>query len=346
MPSLNPRLASLSREQYLDLSTPNKLEYFDSIVVKHPRMTASLADLITLSDRHAGSDIVLLIGPTGVGKSATVSASVDALNRKFAAKMLEDSSIIPVICVEAPASGEQAFSWRIQYTNFLEALSEPLINRKITTEVEDGKWRIANSSGRSTVAALRTSTQRTLKNRDTRVVIVDEAVHLLANTTKEKLKSHMNALKSLSNVRGVTLVLVGSYDLYELLTLSGQLARRSQILHMNRYLTGVASDEAAFRKALHTLQMRLPLKEVPDLSPFSSVLQSTCIGCVGTLKDTLTRALCLSLENNGAWKPDYLRRALLSERQVASILEETLEGEKSLGSAAYGSRSINDLALA
>ena len=344
MTSSKLHLRQLTRDQALDLTLPDKLEYFHHIVVKHPRMTHVLGELLPLSGRYAGTDIVLLIGPTGVGKSSTVAAAESAIKAKFNAEMQADSGLVPVVSIEAPASGEQKFSWRILYTKLLDGLSEPLINRKSVTYVEEGRWRMNTTSGGSTVAALRLATEKALEHRGTRVVVIDEAAHLLTSCRESQLASHMNALKSLSNVGGVTLVLVGSYDLFRLLTLSGQLARRSAVLHMQRY-SNTKDDRTSFRRALRTLQNRLPIKDIPDLDPFSDQLQETCVGGIGVLKDTMTRALSLTLENGGKWRHDYLIRALLSKRQVASILEETLDGEKSLDVAVYGGRDKSELSL-
>jgi hypothetical protein len=136
-------------------------------------------------------------------------------------------------------------------------------------------------------------------------------------------------------------MLVGSYDLYKLPMLSGQLARRTAILHVTRYLKGDKRDEECFRRSLRALQARLPLDPIPDLERYSENLQVACVGCVGTLKETMTRALAKALESGGKWKDEYLRKALLSEAAVAAILEETLEGERLVTKSAYGKHSAD-----
>src|SRR5690606_10553322 len=171
----------------------------------------------------------------------------------------------------------------------------------------------AGVTAKTTVAALRVSIESALEHRRTRLVVIDEAAHILANCGEAKLIAHMNALKSLANVSGVTLALVGSYDLYKLPMLSGQLARRTAIVHLGRYMKGNRRDEECFRRSLRALQKRRPLDPIPDLDRYSSNLQVACIGCVGTLKDTLMRALAMTLEKGGKWKDDYLRRSLLAE---------------------------------
>jgi hypothetical protein len=343
MSSTKTHLASLAREQILDLAKEQRLQYFKSVVIRHPRMDEALDEVMMLAAPNTGTDIILLIGPTGVGKSATIELTERRFVEKYNTELRADHSFIPLVSIEAPASGEHNFSWRILYTRLGEALKEPLLNRKAVTIVDRDGARISNSPSGSTVAALRTSIEKALLHRRTRLVVIDEAAHVLSNCGEAKLTSHMNALKSLGNLSGVTLALVGSYDLYKLPTLSGQLARRTAIIHLGRYRSGSKADEECFRRSLRTLQNRLPLQTIPDLERYSSKLQIVCVGCIGTLKETLTRALSMTLEKGGTWKDDYLRRALLADAPLAAILQETLAGEKVLANATYGNRPADYL---
>ncbi len=67
----------------------------------------------------------------------------------------------------------------------------------------------------------------------------------------------------------------------------------------------------------------------------------SCIGCVGTLKVTLQKALSFALRNKGKWTDACLSKALLSEKQITAILEETLQGEAEIEKAVFGSGNLN-----
>ncbi|MDB6089658.1 MAG: box helicase family protein [Gammaproteobacteria bacterium] len=333
----------LTREQVLNLSRDEMLQYFHRVTVQHPRMSQALEELMVLSAPNTGTDLILMIGPTGAGKSATIGVMERKFLDAYSTQMQADAGFIPIACIEAPASGELSFSWRILYGRLGEALNEPLLERKVLTIADRQGTRVIGCPRGTTVAALRVSIEKALQHRRTRLLVIDEAAHILCNCGDAKLTSHVNALKSLANVSGVTLALVGSYDLYRLPTLSGQLARRTAIIHLQRYRVGDPHDEECFRRSLRTLQRRLPLQSSPDLERYSVKLQVDCAGCIGTLKETLMRSLAIALEKGGTWKDDYLRRALLSEAALAAILEETLAGEKMLAAASYGDRSIDFL---
>jgi hypothetical protein len=342
MAPIDRPLVELSREEVLELSTADKLKYFHEVVVRHPRMEEAVDDAMMLSAPNTGTDIILMIGPTGAGKSA----SIQTIRRKFAdafhSDLCADPGFIPIAAIEAPASGEHSFSWRMLYTRLGHALNEPLLDRKIlTAAARQALGAEGRMSSGFTVAALRVSIENALKYRRTRLVVIDEAAHVLANCGEQKLIAHMNALKSLANVSGVTLMLVGSYDLYKLPMLSGQLARRTAVVHMGRYMKGDKRDEECFRRSLRALQKRLPIDPIPDLERYSVNLQVACVGCIGTLKDTLMRALTMTLEKGGKWRDDFLRKAILAEALLAEILEETLEGERLLSKATYGQRVVD-----
>jgi len=90
----------------------------------------------------------------------------------------------------------------------------------------------------NSLAALRSAVGRGLSERETGFLVIDEAAHIIRQTRGTgKLEIQLDTLKSLAN-EGKTktqMVLIGSYDLYRLMSLSGQLARRTHVLHFERY---------------------------------------------------------------------------------------------------------------
>jgi energy-coupling factor transporter ATP-binding protein EcfA2 len=336
----------LTREEALRLPVPRKLAYFSAVRLMHARIREVLSDLEIRATPGSGTDITLLIGPTGVGKSTLTDGLRGKILRERHLDLLDDPGYIPVVMVEAPASGERIFSWRIFYQRLGDALFEPQMDRKQETATQNGRTVVRPAGSFNTVASMRRAVEQALKGRRTFLVIIDEAVHLLRNLHGDTLANHMDALKSLSNICGVTLTLVGSYDLYQILELSGQVARRSALVHFERYLPGVEEDEKAFRHVLQNLQGYLPLENPPNLMPFASHLHENAMGCVGILKDILSRALAMSLAKGGIWSDDYLERSLLSQSQMVSILEEILIGEAQVRGRTAGGSTFNSMGLA
>lgn len=338
--SSSQALLSLTKEQVFRLPEEGRLAYFDAIRLRHPRVSQALADLNLMSKSGVGSNITLLVGPTGVGKSTVVHALRDQVLEDNQERMGEDLSQIPIVLTEAPASGERGFSWRIFYQRLGEGLQEPLMSKKQETRTTDGRITVRPVSTTATVAALRTSVEKAIVYRKTSIVVVDEAVHLLRNIHGNTLENHMDAIKSLANICGMNVILVGSYDLLPILSLSAQVARRCSIVHLPRYLTGEEAEERAFAKVLDKLASYLPLEEQVDLSRYAEALQKACAGCVGILKNTLSRALALALRDRGKWKESHLEMGLLSPLQLTAVLEEILQGEQKMLTMALGSGSF------
>ncbi len=253
------------------LNDDQKLEYFRKVRLKHPRVATILDDLETMVLPGSGTDIALLIGPTGAGKSTLGASLVERMIKLHHAEMIKDLSFIPVVMITAPSSGENKFSWRIFYVKLGRALVEPLLDKKQEFRLQDGRMSASHVTTGSTVAGLRMAVEDALRYRHTLLVVIDEAVHLIRNARGAALAAHMDALKSLTTLEGVTLTLtlIGSYDLYELMCLNAQLARRSAILHFQRYCRGNAEDEKAFTKSIDKMQKYIPLKGIPDLTQIS-----------------------------------------------------------------------------
>lgn len=140
-----------------------------------------------------------------------------------------------------------------------------------------------------------------------------------------RLEQQLNTLKSLSNESGVQWILLGSYDLFELVSLSGQLARRTHVIHFSRYRQDNETDVQVFMACLKRLGESMPALQNVDLLKYAEVFHRNTLGCIGTLRTVLIR-LNLLVEKYG-WSEDTARAALLTEAQVTQIMHEIVDGE-------------------
>lgn len=312
------------------------LREFGDVRIAHPRIKQLFEELSVFLAPCSGANIVLLIGPPGVGKSTAIDVLLKRTYEEYSELMQEQPDFIPAVKIEAPSAGERAFSWRLLYGSLLEALNEPLVERKIDVEedvaIRKGKRPWAESK---TLSGLRLAVERSLKMRKTRFVVIDEAVHILRQAGPRELPVHMDTLKSLSNTCGVTFVLVGSYDLYEILELSGQLARRTHLVHFSRYSFKDPEDTLAYKNSTRTLFRYLPINEKIDPSPWLNLLMANTHGCIGIQKDILQRALTMALDNDGKWRDSFLKKNLLTKSQSQVILKEIIEGEQRIQDAIW-----------
>ncbi|KWH62967.1 MULTISPECIES: ATP-binding protein [Burkholderia cepacia complex] len=303
--------------------------------IKHTRVTEVMAELGTLIYPGSQDSILLVCGPTGAGKTTLARHMVDTALEHARHQMESNGGVIPAVYVEAPASGESNFSWRLFYRRILAQLGDDLDSPKVTYGIDSQTGRMLRPRGGSnngnSLAALRTAVERGLRERQVQFLVIDEAAHIIRQTRgQHRLEIQLDTLKSLANQCGTQMVLIGSYDLYQLVTLSGQLARRTHVLHFERYREDKPEDVRAFQRCIQAFEKTLPDLWGNELSRHTMALLDNTLGCVGTLSSVLVRAVKLA-DADGAWSVEALKRALLNEAQRKRILEEILDGETAIG---------------
>jgi len=296
--------------------------------IRHTRIRSLIEDINLMLDAGRSSSLLLVCGPTGAGKTTLGNYIVEAELKKHAAEMVADPGLVPAIFVEVLASGEAEFSWRLFYERILIELEGELDIPRTAYGVDPETGRVVRPKGPQThrLAGLRTAVERSLVKRKTYVIALDEVAHMMQGCSPVKLMNNLNTLKSLSNRCGVQWVLFGSYDLFDLLSLSGQLARRTHVLHFARYRMDNDDDVTAFRACLKKFSEQFGSLKNLDLLPYSEVFHENTLGCIGTLHDVLEILDC-KVASRG-WSEETLCSALLTEAQVTQIMREIEDGEE------------------
>ena len=319
-----------------------KHKAFADVKVRHPKMQAVVEELRALLMARTDSNIILITGATGVGKT-TLSKELSRLCADMYKQVLEDDpSAIPAVWVEAYANGDHHHGFRSLYQDIREELLEPAANRKAHAEVVNGRL-IMKPQARTTIDALRNVVQAGLRERKTIVCAIDEAYHLLRFASETAV---METLKSLANTTGVKFVLIGSFDLFDLVAEHGQVARRSMVINFDRYHLDDEADRAAFRKVVKGLQAAWPCDEVPNFVAISDELMEACLGCVGLLKSLMLDAAAMQMTADGKWRGAFLAKAAKSNGLRDVIRREIETGEKKVRDAVMGVCLWNDKKLA
>lgn len=295
----------------------DRIAYFHRYTMAHPKLLEAAQKLMQTVEEPAGIALLFLFEPTGVGKSTLLRRVTQKMLESTLPTLAEDAGCIPIAGVEAATPEFRNFDWKDFYLRALQAVQEPTIHFPVHQRLTNLK--------------LRTLLESALHQRQLKVFYIDEAQNLAKVASARILQDQTDCIKSLANLTGVQFVLAGTYDLLVLRNLNAQLCRRSMDIHLPRYKAENTEDLKAFRGIVQTFQRHLPLPEEPDLLSHWEFCYERSIGCVGLLKDWLSRALVAALEEGAkTLTVGHLENHAWSLEQCMVLLTEANMGEAQL----------------
>src|SRR5712692_9591687 len=308
--------------------------YFETKVVAHQHLKQVYEALLHAVRYPAGTSLICVVGPTGVGKTTLLQRLVKQLIEDVAHDPTATSGHMPAMLMEAASPDTGNFSWKDYFTRALIAADEPMIADKIIYNVRgihrDGQGQLVIERN-VTALDLRWVFEKCLQQRYPRAFIVDEAQHLKKMTSGRLLLDQMDTLKSLANMTSTVHVLIGTHDLLGLMNLNAQLARRSVEIHFPRYHLDQPEELKEFKKLLRTFQRHLPLAKEPDLEGRYAYFYERSLGCTGMLKTLLNKALGAALEQQEqTLVPKRWEAFAEPPHKLKEMLREIRDGEKRL----------------
>jgi AAA domain-containing protein len=325
----------------LKQSDSSRYNYFRGYTVAHPKLRTANEDLDDAIREAIPGSLIFVFGPSGVGKTTLKLRTEQRLMTEILADLETDRGRFSTIGVEAMPPDSGNFNWKDFYKRILRAMEEPCIDYKVKREAYNdlNTSVLKNSHTPSTV--FRDAVVEAVAHRRPIAIFVDEAQHLAKMSSGRKLQDQLDSIKSLASVAHIPIALVGTYELLSLRNLSAQLSRRSIDVHFPRYRAESDDDLTAFKSVLWSFQHHLPLHEQPDLVGNWEYFYERSIGCVGTLKDWLARALKKALKDGGrVLKDKHLTKSAPSLPQCEKMAAEAVEGEEDLDSESSDTHSI------
>lgn len=331
----NAAIQTLFPSDLLNADVKARVDFFKSKLIDHEHLNMAKRKAISSLGRASGAKVVVVAGPSGVGKSTLARSIYKEVRKQYEDEMAQDRSMIPVLGINATPPLNSSFNWKDFYYRLLSQSGEILLDHKMYFPQQGDMFGelIRPPSESSTVDALRRSLERAIKRRNTKVLIVDEAHHILMLNDPKRLEFQFEQLKSLTIETDVTIVLVGTYRLLQIREHSGQLVRRSEIVPFQRYDFRNKNDAQIFKSVLKTFASAMPLKTnpFPNLEPDVDYFYMKSAGCVGILKEWLTRCLEEAiLAGHDTIDTEFASRYALDNKGLSTIVEEALEGESLL----------------
>lgn len=319
--------------ELLKQSDAKRVSYFRSYTVGHPQLKEASDTLgSAINDATPGS-LILVCGPSGVGKTTLRLRTEQRITTEMLKELESDPGRFAVVGIEAIPPDHGNFNWKEFYKRLLRKLDEPCIDHKIkqTTNNKSDTQRHINTGHTAAAPELRRVAEDVLEHRRPSAILIDEAQHLAKMSSGRKLQDQLDSIKSLANVTEIPIVLIGTYELLAFRNLSAQLSRRSVDVHFRRYRAEQGDETKAFKSVLWSFQNHLPLAEQPDLVADWDYFYERSVGCIGVLKEWITKALRKALRDGGkTLTRKHLEKSALSVSQCDKMLADVLEGESEL----------------
>lgn len=316
-------------------SKRTRLDYFAAYTIGHAIIVEALdAALRAITQPiDTWTPVILVIGPAGVGKTTLIRAVERELARRLRREIAANPGRLPSVSIVSDVPEAGSFNWKDFCLLGLDAVNEPLIERKIdlpspasrVTEIPS----IVNS--RTPAHVLRRALVSALIHRAPAAFLIDEAQQLAMIAGSRKLQHQMDYIKRLADATRVPPVLVGNYGLCLLRNQSAQLGRRTREIHVRRYDATRPHDATDFQDIVLSFQYHLPLADQPDLIANWEYLYLRSVGCIGLLKQWLMDALDRAVEAGAATMTRAdLERTAPPPSKSKTVLEEALDGEAKL----------------
>lgn len=333
------KVEPLFPRELLNAPTSERLRYFkEKAIVTHPRMDEVVDEILEAAGSMCDQNLILLVGPSGVGKSECLKEAVRRAVAERMSEALSKSHVVPAIFIEADAPERGNFDWRDFYATGLTELSTPLIGstlpctQRIAHDQIIETLAVEDNHRSPKASTLRLRFRNTLRRRETVLVGVDEAVNLLQvrstrnkQNRKDLLLAAGSSVRSLVNKATATIVLAGAFDFYDLASSTAQLARRSYIVYFQEYGNS-AKDMEGFSRALLGLFAHLPIKHALDPEKLAAELFIQSLGCVGVVKTILQRALMKALNRKKPLDPNILRSCYYPKSKLDVMRQEMQQG--------------------
>lgn len=343
-----PRFKPLFPHALLAASSDERIAYFADVIVEHPHFSDLLNEIFWAINPYSNNRIFLLVGPTGMGKSALLRKLVEKVTDAATKAGLVGPETVPAFWLRPGAPETGSFIFSKLYEQALVCMKAPLVDASRDTLTvrpsarEEIQRLLLESTARKDRDGMRTRCVANLDWRGVRLWGIEEAKVLFMtgrSQTKERRKKTIediaDRLKLLIESVKTTLLLTGGFDFYDLSLVTGQLARRCQVFYFEPY---TEQTIAGFQKGFIGLISHIPAKHTIQASDGPAFLRR-CDGAIGRVRDVLMKALHTHLTRGVAFDMALVEQCFWQADQEAVMKHESEAGDMHMKAARTGTPS-------
>lgn len=321
----------------LGASLAERLRYFQrELVLNHSRLDELASELGAAIAYPTDRNLILVVGPTGVGKSALLRH----VNRKCNVGVggaNGSPALGGSIYVELAAPKRGRYDFGDLHMKSLEALgtvmpekSRPLVLREAGTRSLQTLL-LERRSPELTTRGIDLRFKKEVSGHQLRAVICDEArsIFKISSTANEDrrmqlLREQGDVLKDLANELRTSFVLGGAYDFFDVALTNGQTARRSRVVHFAPYDLDREADE--YMAGAMGLLSQLPIELMLD--PTEAVVETApqSLGCIGTTSAIFAEAMKTAHSKGIPFDMTLLRQHFYPAVALHTMKEEQEKG--------------------
>ncbi len=324
----------------LEANDEEKKIYFENIIVEHKFLKEAIEKTLRHITTHVSERLIFICGPSGIGKKAFINILKDRIFEIYNPIRSNNPGVIPFVDVEAMAPEQGSFNFRMLWKMILTKLQEPMLEAKISYRVDNGYDLNGKPIliSRAQKAEYQEVLQNTLKYRDVKALLINEAQHLLRVSGGKKANESVEQLKSLVNGSQTPVILVGTYELTTYLddlsnVVTDQINQRARIIHFPCYHQNIKSEVIEFGKAAKLLLRSMPLEQTPEMLVDDDwkYFYQYSLGCIGVLKIWFMDAFSFALSLGATTlTKEHLEETRISGQRCSFMLQRIIEGENKM----------------
>lgn len=278
----------------------------------HPRYTEAVRTAVGLITFSGPGSVIAMVGPPRAGKSTAGRAAA----REVYPTASPDKA--PYVVVDCSRTDAGYMSMRYLTLDLLSKLGHPFyadLDHPLRLNLTETNARL--------------QLRRAIEYRETSLIIIDEAHHLLRVRDRSGREAALESLKCLGNETGALIFLIGGYELLKDCFCSAHMNGRLCILHFPRYGTGRA-DADCFDRILASYDVLLPWAKGHSLLEMREMIYQGSLGSCGLVSNWVLQALArMSSTRSSRLRMEHFRTARY-QQQIDEIEADIEYGESAL----------------